>query len=458
MKTIRLVALALMCSVLYVGHGSAEAAVVTGGQHVGKVTDTSSSPSAERKKKHKKKKKKHKKAAAITRCWPGIPSLATTRVGGGVKWRWAGTSCTSRYRVRVSPAWYGEWPGSPAYTPYVSGSARSTTYRVPTTVKAGDGMLPVPYANPVFGQLEANNGYNTHRVATHKSKWVAAWPFAPAPAAGDPVRFGTYNVMLNPTGARATAVAANIGSHGLTMVALQEATQNSAEEIARALNAFYPGSGWTYVIADGSNTYTPAQQIIYRSDHYALHDSGVFSLANPKDSNAPVTTMYAGFQVRQSGGTLGSVFHVTPVHYSGGARSSLAQNASTGGAAQVTASYLTRLAGPMIVAGDMRYGREPWGDRPGYVPAQPTFIRSGYYDAMASQSMHGQNYGNVNSVDGKPTAKQKANPSGLGTRSDHILLRGFTGSRSYTNVINFSYRGIVPSDHNLVYSDLNIPR
>jgi hypothetical protein len=450
--------LALACSVLYVGNGSAQAAVPTGGHQVGRTTQVSATANGERKKKKHKKHKKHKKAAAITRCWPGIPRLATTRVGGGVQFRWAGTSCTSRYRVRVSPAWYGEWPGSPAYTPYVSGSGRSTVYRVPTTVKAGDGMLPVAYANPVFGQLEANNAYNTHRVATHKSTWVAAWPFAAPPAAGDPIRFGTYNVMLNPTGTRARAVAANIGSHGLSMVALDEATQDSARDIVSYLNSLYPGSGWTFVNANGSNHASPAQQVLYRTDHYALADSGVFSLANPKDSSAPVTSMYAGFQVREANGYLGPVFHVAPVHYSGGSHSSLAQNASTGGAAQVTANYLKRLSGPLIVAGDMRYGREPWGDRPGYVPAQPTFIRNGYYDAMASQSMHGQNYANVNSVNGVPTARQKPNPSGLGTRSDHILLRGFKGSRSYYNVVNWSYAGTVPSDHNLVYSDLNIPR
>jgi endonuclease/exonuclease/phosphatase family metal-dependent hydrolase len=264
--------------------------------------------------------------------------------------------------------------------------------------------------------------------------------------------------MLNPTGSRASAVAANIGSHGLTMVALQEARQTTAADVVSALNSMYPGSGWSYVQANGATNYDPDQQILYRSSYFDLVDSGVFTLANPKDSKAPVTAPYAGFQAHEANGRLGQVFHVASVHFSGSATSSLAQNASTGGAAQVTANYLKRLSGPVIVAGDMRYGREPWGDRPGYVPAQPTFIRNGYYDAMASQSMHGQNYANVNSINGKPSTRQAPNRTGLGTRSDHILLRGFTGSRSYYNVVNWSYRGVVPSDHNLVFSDLNLPR
>jgi hypothetical protein len=458
-KTIRLVALALLCSSLYVGGGSAQAAVTTGGHHVGRATGASSSPNAERRKHRKHKKhKKHKKQGASSRCWPGATTLTGARPVGAVQFRWGYTSCTTRYRVRISPAWFGEWPGAPTYTPWVSGSSRSVTFRVATSPHPGDGMMAVAYANPVFGQLEANNALHKKKVATHKSTWIPVWPWAPAPAAGDGIRFGTYNVMLYPTGARATAAAANIGSHGLSMVALQEARQSTASDIVGALNSMYPGSDWTYVQANGADNYTPGQQIIYRSSVYSLADSGVFDLANPRDSKAPAVGPYAGFQVREANGALGPVFHVASVHYSGSSGSSLAQNASTGGAAQVTANFLKRLSGPVIVAGDMRYGREPWGDRPGYVPAQPTFIRNGYYDAMASQSMHGQNYANVNSINGKPTARQQPNRTGLGTRSDHILLRGFRGSRLYSNVVNFSYRGVVPSDHNLVYSDLNIPR
>ncbi len=73
-------------------------------------------------------------------------------------------------------------------------------------------------------------------------------------------------------------------------------------------------------------------------------------------------------------------------------------------------NYFSSLtSAPVIVAGDLRYGREPWGERPGYVPAQPTFVRNGYYDAMASQSMHGQNYSIVN-TGGKPSAQQRRTP------------------------------------------------
>jgi hypothetical protein len=147
------------------------------------------------------------------------------------------------------------------------------------------------------------------------------------------------------------------------------------------------------------------------------------------------------------------------VHFAGTATASLQQNAATGAAAKLVNDYMDNVSGgaPTIVAGDLRYGREPWGDSPGYVPAQPTFVRNGYYDAMASQSMHGQNYSIVNAVNGSPSYHQTPHPTGAGPRSDHILMKGIVGSVDYYNVVNWQYGGVVPSDHNLIYSDINIP-
>jgi hypothetical protein len=273
------------------------------------------------------------------------------------------------------------------------------------------------------------------------------------------VRFGSYNVMLYPTGSRAAVVAQNIGSHGVTMVALQEARQTTAADVVTNLSSPYSGT-WDYVRARGATTSTPGQQILYRTDLFSLVDSGVYSMTNPKDANNPVVGPWAAFEPVHQDGSHGQVFYVTSVHFAGTPRSSLQQNAWTGAAAKLVNDYMAQLtSAPTIVAGDMRYGREPWGDTPGYVPAQPTFVRDGYYDAMASQVMHGQNYSVVNATsDGTPSAHQAPNPSGLGPRSDHILMKGIVGSLSYTNVVNWSYGGVVPSDHNLIFSDLMIPQ
>ena len=72
--------------------------------------------------------------------------------------------------------------------------------------------------------------------------------------------------------------------------------------------------------------------------------------------------------------------------------------------------------------------------------------------------MHGQNYSIVNITGGKPSAHQTPHPSGAGPRSDHILMRGIVGSKTYANVVDWSYGGVVPSDHNLIFSDIMIPR
>jgi hypothetical protein len=464
-RSLRGVMFAVVCGLLLVGPvGSPAQAGATGRTaRVGQVQSVSAGWSDARtakhhKKKHKKKhhKKKHK-TSSLSRCWPSNPSVGSIRVGGGVMFRWNYTSCTTRYRVRVSPAWWGEWPGTPWYTKWVSGTARNTVFRAPTSPRPGDGMVGVAYANPVFAQLEANNGANTRTTATHKSKWLAAWSGAPAPAPGDPVRFGSYNVMLFPTGSRAAVVGRNIGSHGLTMVALQEAQQSTAADVTATLNAYYPGT-WNWVRANGADAYSPGQQIIYRSDLFSLDDSGVIDKANPRDSAHPVLAPYARFRAKHSGGGFGQSFYVASVHFAQAGSSALANNAATGAGASVVASFFRSLTNsPVIVAGDMRYGREPWGERPGYVPAQPTFVRAGYYDAMASQSMHGQNYSIVN-TGSKPSAHEKPHPSGAGPRSDHILMRGITGSKDYYNVVNWSYGGVVPSDHNLIFSDIMIPQ
>jgi hypothetical protein len=386
--------------------------------------------------------------------WPGIPTPTTTRLPGAVQFNWGYTGYASRYRVRWSPAWYGGWPGAATYTTgnsWLSQYARNSTFKVPSTPHVGDGMLAVPYANPVFGQVQANNAYVARQPATHISKWVLAWPKAPAPQAGDPVRFGTYNVMLSPSGTRAQAIARNISSHGLTMVALQEANDPTGNSVAAYLGGYWRAA------ATGSNE----QQILYRSDLFNLQSTGSYHVDNPKTPSTDNIAPWARFAAKNPVSSASQSFLVTSSHFAANeSKSQMGMNADTGRLARQTMSAMDAVNStnsPVIVAGDLRYGREPWGDVAGYVPAQPTFVRSGYYDAMASQSMHGQNYSTVNAVGGYPSTRQVPHPAGLGPRADYILMKGIVGSKTYNNVYNWSYNGIKPTDHNLIYSDIMIP-
>jgi hypothetical protein len=393
--------------------------------------------------------------------WPRVPSLSASSLPGAVKFSWPYTPYASRYRVRWSAAWYGQWPGSANYVNRTSGGwvsqyDRSTVYNVPARPGDGDNFLAPDYANPVFGQIEANNAYNANASASLRSKWVMGFPTPPAPPAGDPVRMGNYNAMLFPTGSRAAAIASNISSHGVTLVALQEANKATANAVVSSL-----GSNWRAVpsgLVSGME-----QQILYRVDKFNYVSSGSYTVWNPRNPSDPSSTPWARFSTKNSSRPADSQsFFVSSVHFSeDSSKSRLERNADTGRSARDAMSALNKVNygnEPVIVAGDLRYTREPYGDFAGYTPAQPTFVRAGYYDTMAALKRSGSQYSIVNSVNGNPTASQVPHPSGLGPRSDHILVKGFRGSSSYANVVNWkSASGSVPSDHNLIYSDIAIP-
>jgi len=378
--------------------------------------------------------------------WPKAPTLTRVSLPGAVQFSWGYTPYASRFRVRWSPAWYGNWPSSATYIDRTSGgwvgqAARHSKYVVPTQTVAGDNYLAVAYANPVFAQIEANNAYNPG--ASQRSKWVAAFPTPPTPAPGTAVRMGSYNVELYPTGDRAKAVARNISDHGLTVAALQEANSATAAAVAASL-----GGAWHYT-SSGRGT---AQQILYRSDKFTDTRRGEFDVPNPKTPSSPLRTPW----VRLAPTNGGKAFHVVSVHFSeASSKSPLDKNRDTGLAAQRAMEKIDGFNSadePVIVAGDLRYGREPYGDPSGYTAAQPTFVRGGYYDAMAAISKTNVNYSVVNAG-----TAQVPHPSGLGPRSDHILVKGFRGSSSYVNVVNWPSGAAAPSDHNLIYADLMIP-
>jgi hypothetical protein len=383
----------------------------------------------------------------------GTPVVRTSGLSGAVRFSWGCVPQASRYRVRWSPAYYGGWPGAATYTSpgWLGQYVRTAIHRVPATPRVGDGMLPVAYANPVFGQVLADNPYLTRGLSSSRSRWVPAWPVAPAPRRGDAVRLGTYNVMLKPTGSRAAAVARNISSHGVSVVALQEADDASGSAVLG-----YLGGTWRLVSTASNN-----QQILYRSDLLTLLGSGAYSVTNPHKPHLPLVTPWARFIAVKKVSAASQAFLLTSVHYvAEPTRTRLQTNADTALNARQTMAAMNaanKAANPIIVAGDLRYGREPYGDVAGLVPAQPTLVRAGYYDAMASQAKNGHTYSTVNSVNGVRSARQRPNASGVGPRSDFIMMKGIVGTKSYVNVVNWTSGGQVPSDHNLIYSDLMVP-
>jgi hypothetical protein len=396
------------------------------------------------------------RAGHFTSHWPALPRLSGHGVPGAAQFTWGCTQYASRYRVRWAAAPYGKWPATTNYVSgWLPGTARSSTYRVVARPQPGDHMLGVAYANPVWGRLEAGNPNGGVRLSTG---WTPVFPAPPSPGTGDPLRVGTYNVMLSPTGTRADAIAANIKGHGLTVVALQEANATSVDAVLLAL-----GSGWAAApIGD-----IASQQILYRTSSFRLATdpgipaSGTFAVPNHRTGGTLVTPWVRLAAVASSNPLKSRPVYVVSAHFQENATSTALQKKHDSGndAAAVMGGIdaVNENGDPVIVAGDLRYLREPFGDAPGYVEAQPTFVRSGYYDAMAAVRKTNYQYTTFNATNGSPTARQTVAQSGVAPRSDYILLKGFRSCNAYVNVANWSANGLVPSDHNLVYADVTVP-
>ena len=391
------------------------------------------------------------KAVRFRNRWPSKPKLSGYGVPGGARFTWGYTPNASRYRMRWAAGPFGNWEfGATAWLPQ---AARSATFRYPSTPRPGDHMLGVAYANPVWGRLEANNAYL--KGATRVSDgWKPIFPTAPDPGTGDGLRMGTYNVMLYPdSGVRVNAIAANIRDHGLDIVALQEADLGTAKAVVAKLPA-----GWAYAPSGTSS----GQQILYRTAEYRIEASGTFAVPNPKPGSSPLVTPWVRLAPVSPASSESQSLYVVSVHLAENPNASQMQKKKDAGnaatAAMAAINGINSAGKPVIVAGDLRYLREPYNDVAGYVEAPPTFVRGGYYDAMAAVRKVNYQYTTMNGGNGTTASRQTAARSGVAARSDYIMVKGFRGSNAYTNVVNWSSSdGVVPSDHNLVYADLTVP-
>jgi hypothetical protein len=386
----------------------------------------------------------------FTSHWPGPPSLSGHGVPGGAAFTWGCTQYASRYRVMWGAAPFGKWPATPSYVSgWLPGTARSSTLSVSSVPQSGDYMLGVAYANPVWGRLEAGNPSGGVRLSTG---WEPVFPAPPDPGAGDPMRIGSYNVMLAPTGgARIQALAANISGHALGVVALQEATTATAQALVGTL-----GAGWKYV------PYANApEQILYNSSAWRLVDSNVFDVPNAKTPATPLVTPWAKLAPVSGSAKSQSVYVVSAHVTEDPAKSAMDHKADAGRQAQAMMAGVDAVnpsgGSPVIIAGDLHYLREPFNDVPGYVEAPPTLVRGGYYDAMAALSKANIAFGTFNGGDGTTAERQAPVQSGVSGRADYIMLKGFRGSNAYVTVANWSWNGLTPSDHNLVYADVTVP-
>lgn len=389
------------------------------------------------------------KALKFTNRRPASSTVGGVGITNGVKFTWNRVTNATRYRVRWNAGPFGKFAGGDAVVSpgWVNQYAREVTLKLPTTPKAGDKMMGVAYANPVFVRFDANNQCKPTIIPW--TPYRAFFPAAPDPGPGDAVRAGTYNTELFPSGGyRIAGLAKNIRDHALEVVALQEANQATATALVNAL-----GSAWAAVPTDRAS----GQQILFRNDKFRLDDSGDFTVRNSKPGGAPLVTPWGHLVQRHpSDPDRAQGLYVVSVHLSENPNASqMTKKANAGAAAGDVLRNIAALnttGDPVIATGDFRYLREPFNDVPGYVEAPPTMVRGGFYDAMAARKKVNIAYTTVNQH-----KVQSPSLAGVASRADYIFLKGFKGSRAYVNVANWRYNGAWVSDHNLVYADLTIP-
>jgi exonuclease III len=391
------------------------------------------------------------KGLRFTNHRPAPPTLGGVGLDNAVRFTWGYNTNATRYRVRWNAAPFGKFAGGDAVIGgWTNQYARSASLNLPTTPRAGDKMMGVAYANPVYGQIDAND--ICVPTAIPHSPYVPVFPKAPVPGPGDNLRMGTYNTELFPNNTdspgRINGLAKNITDHDLTVVALQEANAATASSLKSKLDA-----KWR-VAPSQTNS---GQQILYDGTVFRAGASGVFNLPNPKPDSNPLPTPWVVLhQINPSMGASSQDLFVVSIHFA--EDSSKTQMEKKHDANIDANSALRSIAAantddlPEIVAGDFRYLREPFNDVAGYVEAPPTFVRAGYYDAMAAVSKTNYQYTTVNGHQTQVKAQ-----AGVASRADYIMLKGFEGSRAYVNVANWRYNGVFVSDHNLVYADVTIP-
>jgi hypothetical protein len=389
------------------------------------------------------------RVARFTSHWPGEPRLSGYGVPGGATFTWGCTPYASRYRVMWGAVPFGKWPATPSYVSgWLPGTARSSTFSVPAVPQPGDYMLGVAYANPVWGRLEAGNPNGGVRLSTG---WVPVFPTPPEPGPGDPMRIGSYNVMAPVASQRVAAVAANIRDHQLSVVALQEAGSSMAQAVVSAL-----GGDWA-LVAQG-NSYS--EQILYRTSVYQVRASGSIAVPNPMDRSRPLPAPWARL-APVAGSARSQPVYVVSAHVTDDPNlSGMDDKRDAGLVAQALMAGIDNVntsSSPVIIAGDLHYLREPFNDVAGYVEAPPTLVRGGYYDAMAALTKTNIAYSTFNGGNGTTAERQSPVQSGVSGRADYIMLKGFRSSNAYVNVANWSWNGIIPSDHNLVYADVTVP-
>jgi len=369
------------------------------------------------------------------------------------------------------------------------------TVRVPLTASSATVTIPAKYrarigsktGNPVYVRVVTYNG-----SVRYQSAMVYGFPTPPAVTGtpNDLVSIAAYNVQgVTPTENlagrtwmdRRAAVGAAIARNNPMVVAVQEATTmqiNGTRHYLDLAAVLRPrGYALAYdeaTVGNAGSGATKGAHLFYRSADVQVLSAGIESTRTwgkkyvptvrwiDENGDPEVDRWFAWALMRST--RTGAEFYVASIHLEVGSHKN--NKAVRTAAAKGVRGFLNERAAkdgntdlPVIVAGDFNSDVERF-------PTGPTtdFIAQGYVDAAATVSPVYNRYGTTNSASRATDGGYPAKPTMayfVGTRIDHIMVKGGSGSTTYANQIVLTgsgtfderYRG---SDHNLQFARVAI--
>lgn len=369
----------------------------------------------------------------------------------------------------------------------ISATARSLTLTAAQTAAAGAGVGTGRHLYFLLVAVNEEPG-GTRIAAFPRAQAVMPRGLAAVKTTGTRVRAATFNVRtaravddLRPWLSRATAVATEINSHRLGVVALQElspgradglktSTSGSLRQTTSLLQALGEVGGSRYrlvrttpYVKPGTPHGSQGTRILYDSNRYRLR-SNCAETTDGRQYNSSCTirlpllpedgaglrrrAAYAELQDRRTGRR----FFVVSAH--------LDQRHSTVLADEVRYNQLRGLQAAAIVRGVARVnpkGRKvvfggdinSWQtNRIGHAP-HDVLLANRFFDTASAKTVVNIEYGTSNRF--APVVQP--NPYGFGTRIDAVLVQGTRGANRFENVLK-PVDDARPSDHNLVLADL----
>jgi endonuclease/exonuclease/phosphatase family metal-dependent hydrolase len=424
---------------------------------------------------------------------PGRISEVTAKPGpyaGQVTLSWKATGTnTDKFVLETALSSFGATDHGRHWRTFsVSGRKRSLTLSSSQVAYAG---APVASANYLYYRLRAVNVTRSGSAVTAYPRLGSVAVRPPTPStSGVAMRVATFNVRTaratsGPSWlSRAPRVAAAIKAKNPGIVAVQELSPGRAdgaripvrdslrqtESLESALRAAGAGKyrlvRTTAYVAPGVAHGTQGARILYDSTRFRVASSCPettdgreystscsFSLPILSGDSA-LQRPSAAYAVMEHRST-GKRFVLMSGHLDSRHSSTTSVEKRYEGLRSAQISTIVAKAArvgnglPVIFGGDINSWQN---NKVGYA-AHDKLVASGYFDTAAAKETINRKYPTINHFD----TTVKPHPSGFGGRLDVVAVRGIRSATKWVNSLKVT-DSARPSDHNMVYADIYLPR